>query len=311
MPVKFQQLHAFKAVYELGTMTAAGEHLHLTQPAVSKLIAALEHGIGFKLFERIKGRIIPTDQGKAFYFEVAKAFTALETLEDSARDIRTHHWGSLHIATFPLLAHGYLPKLLGQLLRQAPELQGSLKAYRSEEVLRRTEIQSCDLGFAAVDTLSPGVSSIEVLCDCVCLLPPDSPLASLARITPKDLDTTPFIRSEKDITQARVDQVFARAGIKRQDILEVSFASSTASLVAEGVGAAIVEPFTAHQARKLNPAVCLRPFAPAIPFSFHILFPALRPESQSVALFVEAFFKLAIEEGIHLRRSDKRLPPAN
>jgi len=309
--VKFQQLHAFKAVYELGTMTAAGERLHLTQPAVSKLVAALENGIGFRLFERIKGRLVPTDQGKAFYFEVAKAFAALDTLEDSARDIRTHHWGSLHIATFPLLAHGYLPKLLGQLLKQAPELKGSLKAYRSEEVLRRTEIQSCDLGFAAVDELSPGVGGIEVMCDCVCILPPASPLASLTQITPKDLDTTPFIRSEKDLTQDRVDQVFARAGVERKDILEVSFASSTASLVAEGVGAAIVEPFTAHEARKLNPSVCLRPFAPAIPFSFHILFPALRPESQSVALFVEAFFTLAIEEGIHLRRSDKQPPPAS
>lgn len=41
--MKLQQTHTFKAVYELGTVTAATSSLHLTQPAASKLIAALEH----------------------------------------------------------------------------------------------------------------------------------------------------------------------------------------------------------------------------------------------------------------------------
>ncbi len=306
--MKFQQLHAFKAVYELGTVTAAGGNLHLTQPAVSKLIAALEHRVGFKLFERIRGRLIPTDRGKAFYFEVSKAFAALETLEESARDIRTRHWGSLHIAAFPLLAHSYLPKLLGQFLKQSPKLKGSLKAYRSEEVLRRTEIQSCDVGFAAVGDLSPGVSSIEVQCDCVCILPPGSPLCTQPYIEPGDLESEPFIRSETDVTQKRVDKAFSRSGVRRNDVLEVSFASSTASLVAEGVGAAIVDPFTAHQAKKVNLNVYIKAFKPAIPFSFNILFPALRPVSQSVELFVDSFFSLANEEGILLERSNKRPP---
>jgi DNA-binding transcriptional LysR family regulator len=304
--MKFQQLHAFKAVYELGTVTAAGDRLHLTQPAVSKLISALEHRIGFKIFERIRGRLIPTDQGKAFYFEVSKAFTALDTLEESARDIRTQYWGSLNIAAFPLLAHSYLPKLLGQYLKNIPELKVSLKANRSEEVLRRTEVQSCDVGFAAVDQLSPGVSSIEVQCDCVCILPPQSPLCTKPYLEPEDFVLDPFIRSETDITQKRVDEAFSRSRVKRNDVLEVSFASSIASLVAEGVGAAIVDPFTANQARKVDAAVCIRTFKPAVSFNFNILFPALRPVSNSVELFVESFFTMASEEGISLVRSDNR-----
>ncbi|MGR5133593.1 LysR substrate-binding domain-containing protein [Vibrio alfacsensis] len=302
--MKFQQLHAFKAVYELGTVTAASNSLHLTQPAVSKLIAALEHRIGFKLFERIKGRLIPTAQGSAFYFEVSKAFNALDTLEDSARDIRTRHWGSLHIAAFPLLANSYLPKLLGQYIKNVPELKGSLKAYRSEDVLRRTEIQSCDVGFAAVDEISSGVSHIQVKCACQCILPPESPLCSKSHLEPKDLTSVPFIRSETDSTQQLVNAAFFNAKVKRNDLLEVSFASSTATLVSEGVGAAIVDPFTANQARKMNHDVCIKPFKPTIPFQFSILFPALRPIPHSVTLFVDSFFAMASEEGIVLERSD-------
>lgn len=300
--MKFQQLHAFKAVYELGTVTAAANSLHLTQPAVSKLIAALEHRVGFHLFERIKGRLIPTVQGKAFYFEVFKAFNALETLEDSARDIRTRHWGSLHIAAFPLLAHSYLPKLLGQYMKNVPELKGSLKAYRSEEVLRRTEIQSCDVGFAAVDEISSGVSHIEIKCECLCILPPQSSLCNKPYLEPKDFISEPFIKSETDSTQQLVDTAFLNANVQRNDLLEVSFASSTAALVSEGVGAAIVDPFTANQAHKMNKKVCIKPFKPTIPFQFFILFPALRPVSHSVKLFVDSFFTMASADGIILER---------
>lgn len=84
--IKFQQLNAFKAVYELGTMMAASAHIHVTQPAISRLVASLEHQLGFALFQRIRGRLVPTDKGRAFYQEVGKAFLALEHLEHSARD---------------------------------------------------------------------------------------------------------------------------------------------------------------------------------------------------------------------------------
>lgn len=307
--MKFQQLHAFKAVYELGTVTAAADSLHLTQPAASKLIAALEHRVGFQLFERIKGRLVPTAQGKAFYVEVSKAFNALDTLEESARDIRSHDWGSLHIAAFPLLANSYLPKLLGQCIKNAPELKGSLKAYRSEEVLRRTEIQSCDVGFAAVEKVSSGVNHIKVKCECLCILPEQSPLRDKPYIEPKDLHTEPFIRSETDSTQQLVDIAFLKANVKRNDILEVSFASSTAALVSEGVGVAIVDPFTASQARKMNNGVCIKPFKPMIPFEFCILLPALRPVSHSVKQFINAFFTMANQEGIVLQRDDVTSSP--
>ncbi|WP_174875330.1 LysR family transcriptional regulator [Vogesella oryzae] len=82
--MKFQQISAFKAVIELGTVTAAANYLHIAQPAVSRLIASLEEAVGFPLFERIKGRLQPTSQGRAFYLEVDRAFVGMERLRQSA-----------------------------------------------------------------------------------------------------------------------------------------------------------------------------------------------------------------------------------
>ena len=65
--MNFSHVRAFKAVFELGTVTGAANYLHVTQPAISHLIAALEDDLGFQLFDRVKGRLLPTDEGRSFY----------------------------------------------------------------------------------------------------------------------------------------------------------------------------------------------------------------------------------------------------
>ncbi|WP_298722709.1 LysR substrate-binding domain-containing protein [uncultured Oceanisphaera sp.] len=300
--IKFQQLNAFKAVYELGTMMAASAHIHVTQPAISRLVASLEHQLGFALFQRIRGRLVPTDKGTAFYLEVSKAFSALEHLEHSARDIAEQHHGSLHITAFPMLSNSFLPAILGRLMRETPGLKASLKSYRSEEVLRRTEIQSCDLGFADTEITSPSVTAIPVWGDCVCIVPAGSELAAMPSLTPADLSGMPFIRYENsDSAQQALDRALAQAGIHSLDVVEVSFASVAASLVAEGLGVAVVDPFTARHAQQCGLNIVIREFRPCIPYRFQILYPAFRPNSDLARAFVDSLFSQAEAVGISLR----------
>ncbi|WP_286891541.1 LysR substrate-binding domain-containing protein [Pseudoalteromonas sp. ESRF-bin5] len=303
LAMQFQQLNAFKAVYELGTVTAAADYIHITQPAVSRLLSSLEHNIGFKLFQRVKGRLLPTDKGKAFYIEVSKAYSALESLSESAADIKNSSYGSLYIAAFPMLSSNFLPKLLGKFLSSRHNLHSSLKTYRSEEVLRRTALQSCDIGFALLPEITTGVTSIKVECDCVCILPHNSPLAALESISPHDLEGYAMISCEKDHTQRQVDKVFKKAKVKRNDVAEVSLAIAIASLVSEGVGSAIVDPFSAKYSSDTGTGIITKKFTPAIPFRFFILLPALRAKSEIIDQFIELFFQEANSAGIELRRT--------
>ncbi len=300
--MKFQQLSAFKAVYELGTVTAAADFIHITQPAVSRLITSLERTVGFDLFQRVRGRLVPTDKGQAFYLEVSKAYHAIESLAESANDIKNSDCGSLHIAAFPMLSNSFLPKVLGQFLAQRPQLQSSLKTYRSEEVLRRTALQSCDIGFALLPQITSGVTSIKVECHCICILPPGSVLNKLEEITPQDLNDYPMISSEQDFTQQLLDSAFKKAKVKRNDVAEVSFSSAIASLVAEGVGASIIDPFSAQTAVENNTGITIKIFTPQIPLKFFILFPSLKAKSDTVEQFVQSFFEHAARAGIALKR---------
>jgi len=298
--MQFQQLSAFKAVYELGTVTAAADFIHITQPAASRLISSLERNVGFKLFQRVKGRLLPTEKGKAFYLEVSKAYSALESLSESAADIKQSNVGSLHISAFPLLSVCYLPQLLANYLKSKNRINLSLKTYRSEEVQRRTALQVCDIGFSVLPPITDGVASLEVSCECVCLLPPNSTLQNKEVITPADLIDSQLISGEKDDVQRLIDNAFKRSKVKMNEIIEVSLASSIASFVAEGVGVAIVDPFTAHYAQQLEDKVSYGPFHPKVLFTFFILYPSLKGRSEIVDDFIRSFFSYASKQGIKL-----------
>ena len=70
-------LYYFKVIAEKENMSRAAETLHVSQPALSKTIAKLEHNLGVTLFERKKGRISLSPIGAEFYKQVAKAFDCI------------------------------------------------------------------------------------------------------------------------------------------------------------------------------------------------------------------------------------------
>ncbi|MDX1606470.1 MAG: LysR family transcriptional regulator, partial [Candidatus Competibacterales bacterium] len=68
--MKPRQLEAFRTVMRGHTVTRTAELLFISQPAVTRLLADLEHSVGFTLFERRKGRLHATPEAQALYEEV-------------------------------------------------------------------------------------------------------------------------------------------------------------------------------------------------------------------------------------------------
>lgn len=78
--VNLEWYRSFVEVYRVGTVSGAAQVLHLTQPAVSQHIAALESALGSALFARMPRRMVPTEEGKRLYTQVAAAIEKLESL---------------------------------------------------------------------------------------------------------------------------------------------------------------------------------------------------------------------------------------
>src|SRR5690606_1070516 len=145
----FKQVKAFREVMLSGSMTAAAEALHTSQPNISRLIAQLERLNGFALFERIGSRLIPTDEGTAFFNEVARAFIGLRNLEHSARHIIQLGTGRIRIVAVPSLSLALLPRVLQRFRERHEQVAISLHSSESMSVARWVASQFCDYGLVS------------------------------------------------------------------------------------------------------------------------------------------------------------------
>jgi molybdate transport repressor ModE-like protein len=83
-----RHLEIFRAIMRHGSLTAAAEALHVSQPAVSKMLRHFESVIGYKLFERISGRLAATPEARLLYRDADRIFREIEALRVFSDRIR-------------------------------------------------------------------------------------------------------------------------------------------------------------------------------------------------------------------------------
>lgn len=275
-----------------GSMTAAAESLHTSQPNISRLVAQLERNSGFKLFERVAGRLLPTDEGAALFDDVERAFIGLQSLEKSAQNIRRGGTGRLRIAAVPSLTLTVLPRVIQRFRQQNPDVAISIHTNDSPTVAHWAASRFCDLGLASyVGEEMPGVTT-QVICDVagVCIFPKGHRLSDLAEVGPHDLKGEEFISlSQNDGSRLRVDRAFPDDKAYRKLNMETHHAAMVCSLVGLQLGVSIVSPLVAAQ--YLHTGIETRPFRPHIRFPTYLLLPTDRPQS----LLTQRFARLIHE----------------
>lgn len=284
--MNLKQLDAFRAVMISGSVTNAAEHLHVSQPAVSRLIADLEASVGFSLFVREKGSALaPTSEAESFYQEVDRNFAGLSALKRAAEDIRNFRSGQLRIASLPALAMGFLPAVIQKFHAKHPFVTVQLQTRSSSTVRQWVAAQQFDLGLARPGEY-PGVSACPFASiSGVCIFPPGHPLRRLTVVRPKDLANEPFISlSLEDLSRSRIDRAFENAGVSRKIVVETQYAATICGLVLKGVGVSIINPITAMDfiERHLE----ARRFEPEIQFEYMLYFPQHKPLSRLAESFL-------------------------
>src|SRR3990172_1018400 len=111
LSMNLRQIEAFKAVMENGTVVRAAEVMRISQPAVTKLIQAFERAAGFRVFDRVRGRLLPTAEGLSLYREVERVFVAANEISNAAEEIRTLRLTNLSVGAMPALSTGFAQRL--------------------------------------------------------------------------------------------------------------------------------------------------------------------------------------------------------
>lgn len=288
-----RQLEAFRTLVQTGTVTATAQLLRISQPAVSRLIGDLENVLGLSLFIRHKGRLTPTQEARALSREVELSFVGLETIRQTAKDLREYRTGSLKLATMPALALSYLPSLTHRFLENHPGVTLDLQVLPSQTVAHWVATQRVDVGFAAQWSTDAAISS-EILAAAalMAVLPPDFPPPADGVVRPESFAGKPFVSLELGLqTRFLIDQVFFAAKVSRRQRVETALSYVACDLVAAGAGVSLVDPLTALSFQ--GKGVRVMPFLPSVPFQYHVLYPNQTQPSLLSQRFV-AFLKTEI-----------------
>lgn len=285
MRINLRQVEAFRAVFQSGSMTAAGALMGITQPAVSRLIRDLEAEIRLPLFDRRSGKVTATPDALALYREVQRSFYGLDRIVRVAAELGSRREGDLRIAASFAPSFYGLPTVLSRFRRDWPGVRLSLKTCSSPEVLEAVSMRQFDIGVAVVPAEVPGVEIEAVPApNAVCVLPAGHSLGARRVIRPLHLIGVPLLMiSDYSLFQQRIRQRLLDANVNAEIIFESSFSAPICSLVAEGVGVAVLDALTA--AAYEGKGMIVRPFEPVIPYELKIIFPANEPRTDRAKAF--------------------------
>ncbi|MGI4793026.1 MAG: LysR substrate-binding domain-containing protein [Janthinobacterium lividum] len=286
--MNLRQCEIFRAVMEMGTVTAAAERLHVSQPAVSKILAQFERELGFAAFKRDRRRLVPTPEADALYREVCRAFLGLDYLTRVATDLRDLRQGQLVVAATHVIASHYLPEILAPFLRRYPGLSASLQSLDSPGTAQAVASGRADLGISQFEVATPGVRS-EVLCtsEAVCVMPPDHRLAAESCVAASALAGEPFIAlAAVNPLRVSVDTLLRETNAIPRTVVDTPLASTACRLVMQGTGIAVMDRLSAEA--NLHLGVVMRPLLPVVASRLLLLLPEHRPSSGATRAFADA-----------------------
>ncbi|MDP2800793.1 MAG: LysR family transcriptional regulator [Phreatobacter sp.] len=150
--VDWNQLRAFAATVDCGTLSSAARRLGLTQPTLSRQIAALETSLGVALFARVGKRLVPTEAGLSVMHHARTMASAADAMALAAAGQAQEVAGRVTISATDAIAAYLLPDIVRALRQTAPQITLTIVASNALSDLRRRE---ADIAIRHVRPLEP------------------------------------------------------------------------------------------------------------------------------------------------------------
>jgi DNA-binding transcriptional LysR family regulator len=235
------QIRYFLSVARLGQVTAAAREHGVTQPAVSVALKALERDMGARLFDRRGGRLLLTAAGERFS---AIASDAIERLDDGRRQAATlseELSGPLRLGATDVAGIHFLPSVLDRFHRRYPAVEIAIQVDSSRPLVEEVVRGRIDLAFATLPVARSDIIETPIYQDRLALaVPPGHPLAR-GTLRAGDLTDQAFLLYRRgSTTRALIDREFAARGIRPRVIVETGYPEAMKSLVAAGLGLAVL-----------------------------------------------------------------------
>jgi DNA-binding transcriptional LysR family regulator len=241
--MNLRQMEVFRAVMLTGGVGGAAELLHVSQPAVRKVLALCQRQLGFPLFARVKGRLVATPEGQALHAEIEALWRGVERVRDVSRSLAAPRSGTLSLGISASLAPCLVPRALALLAARFPGLQVRTEILVTTILTGALLDQSADIGVAILPNEPPNLVKVaSYQCAFACVVPPGHRLANKRIVTPADLAGERVIGSPPDTPygQALV-RAYGRAAQTLQVHSHVRSSTSACWQAQAGGGVAVVD----------------------------------------------------------------------
>ena len=245
--MELRQLTYFLAAAQTQNFRKAAELCLVTQPALSRQIAALEKELGLTLFRRVKQRVELTPAGQTF---VEYAQDALEVLQRGEQELVRWHQGlsgSVLIGCNPSLSAAFLPSLLASFHQRYPNIRLKVRVHHSDEVIALVEQGAVDLGFIFDPTIRSTMVAIKELFHQPLrllvsshhpLMQADIQECTLERILAEPL----LLLGEAAQLRKVLERMFLQRGLSVKPVIEIESIEGLKELVKQGCGVTLVPP---------------------------------------------------------------------
>jgi DNA-binding transcriptional LysR family regulator len=239
--MEIYQLRAFVTVAKIGQLTRAAEALHVTQPAVTGQIKALEEELGVSLFDRRPGRIALTRAGERLLPEAEKVLAAAGSLIGRARELQGEIAGSLVIGTLGDPDALRLGSLLGGLVAALPLLDIKTRSGDAETLREAVATSTLQAAFYIGPHIPRDVLGLPLQTINYRVVAPVAYRERLLHAGWREIADLPWIGTpHAGHVQTLLRDLFSRQGLLPNQVVESDDASAPYSLVRAGLGLALL-----------------------------------------------------------------------
>ena len=250
MNITLRQLKVFDTVARRGHISRAAQDLHLTQPAVSMQVKALEAQAGLPLLEIVGKKLHLTEAGLEMQRLAQSVMGQVAEAAQVFADMRGLEGGRLHVAVASTVNY-FATRLLAGFARQHPGVHVNLTVNNRRALLKLLEGNRCDIVLMGQPPPEADVEAAPFMDNpLVVIAPPGHPLAQRrgGPLGQRELAGETFLMREPGSgTRSAMERCFAECGLRMESRMEMNTNEAIKQGVESGLGLGVVSVHTARE----------------------------------------------------------------
>jgi len=247
-------LKAFITIVDQGSFSEAAELLHLSQPAISKRLAALENQLGETLIDRSQRQIRLTDSGGRLIPHARKILDEIHNARIALSPDSGLLEGELHIIASHHIGLHHLPKWLRRFKREYPQVTINLQFMESDAAYEQMRKRNAELAFVTLSDSMP--ASFHVFAQwpdpMAFVVGTDHPLASIKAPKLADLAQHPALLPDTSTSTYRVvSRLFLEANLPLHPQMPTNYLETLKMMTSVGLGWSVLPLRMADESLKV------------------------------------------------------------